>query len=108
MRMGAEELFGRERFARTRDGRALQYMIAESRVGPVVVFESGLGGAIRSGRSFNPSVSEFAGTVVHNRAGYGRSDPAKGAPPSTAWQTISLTSWPTYQCLNHMLTGSSW
>ncbi|OZG28017.1 alpha/beta hydrolase [Williamsia sp. 1138] len=56
------------------DGRNLHYCRAGQ--GPTVVFEAGLGKSRNTWAWVQPAVSSFASTVVYDRAGYGRSDPA--------------------------------
>lgn len=75
--MGSAEqsAFGAVMFARTRDGRALRYMLAESAPGVTVVFESGLGFAHAAWAAVQPAIATFASTVVYDRAGYGTSTP---------------------------------
>ncbi|MFA4085154.1 alpha/beta hydrolase [Mycobacteroides salmoniphilum] len=70
-----QSAFGDVMFARTRDGRVLRYVLAESVPGVTVVFESGLGFTHAAWAAVQPAVAAFASTVVYDRAGYGASTP---------------------------------
>ncbi|MDP0399896.1 alpha/beta fold hydrolase [Tsukamurella strandjordii] len=66
--------FGDVEYATTRDGRRLRYMLADHGDGPIVVFESGMGGAHTSWGLVQPELAQSG--AVYCRAGYADSDAA--------------------------------
>lgn len=64
---------GGSRFATTRDGRRLHYVVRGAG-SPTVVLESGLGAPHRAWDLVVPALSDFATVIAYDRAGLGRSD----------------------------------